>query len=128
MTINHELIALLKRRCEQARKAYGSALYELYGWVRLQEDCWCGEVRSECNECGKVSIEDMQKNPECYDGAECGEMPVDDLIIAYLLMLQAERDERAGHAVEGRTLNKLIAAFEEWKEKDWQENEEGGEP
>jgi hypothetical protein len=116
--IDYELIALLKRRYEQSRKAYGTALFELYRYAKIHEECGVGEVL----------IEDVQDNPECFDGGVCGTAPVDDLIIAYLLMLQAERDERAGHAVEGRTLNKLIAAFEEWIEKDWQEIKEVGEP
>jgi hypothetical protein len=78
--------------------------------------------------CDEVKIEDVQENPECFDGNVCGTNPVDDLIIAYFEMLQAGRDMSARHAVEGKSLNRLIAAFEEWIEKDWQEIEEGSEP
>jgi hypothetical protein len=112
---NHELIALLKRRFEQALKAYGTALFEYHdGYIRI----------FGC----EVLIEEMQESPDLFDGRCAGECPLNNLFYRYLLMLQAGRDMFAGHAVEGEPLNQLIAAFEEWIEKDWQETKEGSEP
>jgi hypothetical protein len=110
---NHKL--LLKRRYQQARKDYASALLELYQHMRIHEMCFCGEVRGKCRACGALSVERIQEHPEYFDGSVTGEPPLDDLIIAYLEMLQAERDEFAGRAVKGEALDSLIAAFEEWK-------------
>jgi hypothetical protein len=116
---NHEPVALLARRSLQAYKAYGTALFEFYRYVRFFEDCSCGEERSDedrsrCEECGEISVERMQKDPDVFDGAAAGKAPLLDLFYRYLLMLQASRDIREGRVVEGAPLDTLIAALETW--------------
>jgi hypothetical protein len=94
---------ILKRRAQVARKAYGSALYELYQCLRVHEDY--GD---------RATLKDVQQNPELFDGAVGGESCIDDLIAAYIAMRRAERDESAGHAVDNEPIDRLDTAYEEW--------------
>jgi hypothetical protein len=104
---------IFKRRAEQARKAYGTQLYNFYqGWVVF-------ESLAESDDVGLPTLEEMQETPEFFDGAVAGENPADELISAYLLMLQAERDARAGCAVDGEPIDRLIRAFDAWMEPIW---------
>jgi hypothetical protein len=94
---------ILKRRAQLARKAYGSALYELYQCLRAHEDYGVPST-----------LKDVQQSPELFDGAVGGESCIDDLIAAYITMRQAERDEDAGRAVDDEPIDRLATAFDEW--------------
>jgi hypothetical protein len=95
---------ILKSRTKLARKAYGTALYELYQFFKVHEDL--GDPRT---------LEDVQQHPHLFHGIG-EENCVDELIAAYITMRQAERDEDAGHAVDDEPIDRLAAAFEEWIE------------
>jgi hypothetical protein len=94
---------LLKRRWYAAREAYGSALFAFYEGFKIHEEIGC-----------TPSPKDMRSSPECFDGVVSGINMTEELIDAYLTLLQAERDFDRGYAVEGEPIDKLIAAFEEW--------------
>jgi hypothetical protein len=93
---------ILKTRTQLTREAYGSALYELYQCFKAHEEVGLFPT-----------LEDVQLSPDLFDGAVGGAACVDDLIAAYIRMLQAERDEDPDRAADG-PIDRLAAAFDEW--------------
>jgi hypothetical protein len=89
-------INILKSRAELARKAYGVALFELFQCLKVHEE-YGGARRGE-------------ESPEPYDGAVGGMNATDELIFAYLTLMQAERDEDAGRVIDHEPLDRLVTA------------------
>jgi hypothetical protein len=97
-------INILKSRAELARKAYGVALFELFQCLKVHEE-YGGN---------SPTLAEVKQSPELYDGAVGGMNATDELIFAYLTLMQAERDEDAGSVIDDEPLDRLVAAFDDW--------------
>ena len=95
--------ALLQARLDRALKAYGTALCTFYEHFKSYEVVGF-----------PPSLEDMQSEPEFYDGGTGDENYTEQLIAAYFTMMRACRDLDRGRAVYDEPIDKLIGAFEAW--------------
>jgi hypothetical protein len=76
-------------RAALARKAYSARLKDIYRSLRAHKE----------------------GSPLAHPG---GINLMEQTIGAYFTMIQAERDAKAGRAVEGELIDKLVTAFDEW--------------
>jgi hypothetical protein len=55
------------------------------------------------------TLEEVKQNPELYDDVVGGMNATDELIFAYLTLMQAERDEDAGRVMDDEPLDRLAS-------------------